>query len=41
MSNTIDIMEYEKVNPKTRNVVKVKKGKGDVCKRAKSQVFNK
>ena len=38
-SNTSDILEYEKRNPKEGKVVKVIKGKVDICGRSKSQVL--
>ena len=37
--NTIDVMEYEKINPKTNKIVEVRKRKCDVCGRSKSQNF--
>ena len=39
--NTIDIIEYEKRNPKTNKVVEVRKGKCDICGQPKSQIFTK
>ena len=36
-SNTIDIVEYQKIKPKTKNVVKVRKGKSDNCGQSESQ----
>ena len=32
---------YEKVNPKTKKLDKINKGKCDTCGRKKSQIFNK
>ena len=40
-SNTNDIIEYEKVNPKTKKLVKVIKGTCTICGRNKSQIFIK
>ena len=37
--NTIDIIEYEKCNPKTNENVKVREGKCDICVRTKIQIF--
>ena len=31
-SNNIDLLEYEKLNPKTQKFVKDKKGKCDICR---------
>ena len=39
MSNTNNITQYEKVNPKTKTLVKIIKGKCDICNRNKSQIF--
>ena len=41
MSKTIDLKENEKVNHKIQKIVKVKKGKSDICGRIKSQNFTK
>ena len=41
LSNTNNIIEYEKVNPKTQKLVKIKKGKGDTSGCNKSQIFTK
>ena len=41
MSNTNNIIEYEKVNPRTKKIVKVIKGKCDICSRNKSQIFTR
>ena len=40
-SNTDNIIEYEKVNPKTKKLVKIIKGKCSICGRNKSQIFTK
>ena len=40
-SNTNNITEYEKKNPKTKKLVKIIKGKCDICNRNKSQIFTK
>ena len=40
-SNTNNISQYEKVNPRTKKLVKIIKGKCDICKRNKSQIFTK
>ena len=40
-SDTKNITEYEKVNPRTRKLVKIIKGTCSVCGRAKSQIFTK
>ena len=40
-SNTKDITQYEKVNPKTKKLVKTFKGICNVCGRKKSQSFTK
>ena len=37
--NTIGVIEYEKINSKTQNVVKVREGKCDICGRSKSHFF--
>ena len=34
-STTVDIIEYEKRYPKTNKIVKIKKGKCDICGRSK------
>ena len=43
MCNTYDIRTYEEVNPKTQKIVKVMKGKCDICNQItnKSQTFTK
>ena len=40
-SNTNNISQYEKMNPSTEKLVKVKKGVCDICGRNKSQIFTK
>ena len=40
-SNTSNITQYEKVNPRTKKLVKIIKGKCDICNRNKSQIFTK
>ena len=40
-SNTINIIEYEKVKPKSKKLVKIKKRKCDICHRSKCQIFSK
>ena len=40
-SNTNNIVEYEKVNPRTKKLVKVIKGICDNCGNNKSQIFTK
>ena len=40
-SNTINQNIYEKVNLKTKKLVKIIKGKCDICNRNKSQIFTK
>ena len=39
MSITYDAVEFEKVKPKTKKVVKVRKGKCDFFNRVKSHIF--
>ena len=41
MSNTNNIIQYEKTNPKTRKLVEIIKGKCAICNRNKSQIFTK
>ena len=41
MSNTNNITQYEKVNPKTKKLVIIIKGTCSVCGRNKSQIFTK
>ena len=40
-SDTNNITQYEKVNPKTKKLVKNIKGECSICGRAKSQIFTK
>ena len=40
-SNTDNISHYEKVQPKTKNLVKTKRGTCSICGCKKSQVFTK
>ena len=40
-SNTNNIVEYEKVNPRTKKLVKVIKGTCSICGKAKSQISTK
>ena len=40
-STTDNISQYEKLNPKTKKLVKIIKGKCDICSRNKSQIFTK
>ena len=40
-SDTINITQYEKVNPKTKKLVKIIKGTCSICSRNKSQIFTK
>ena len=40
-SNTNNIVEYEKVNPRTKKLVKIIKGTCSSCGRNKSQMFSK
>ena len=39
-SNTNNIAQYEKVNPRTKKLVKIIKGKCSICGRNKSQFFS-
>ena len=41
MSNTNNLVEYEKVNPRTEKRVKIIKGFCNICGRNKSQFFTK
>ena len=41
VSNTNILSQYEKVNPKTKKLVKVIKGTCSICGRNKSQIFTK
>ena len=38
-SDTINITQYEKVNPRTKKLVKIIKGTCSICGRNKSQIF--
>ena len=38
-SDTKNIVEYEKINPKTKKLVKIIKGSCSICGRNKSQFF--
>ena len=40
-SDTKNIVEFEKINPKTKKLVKVIKGTFSICGRNKSQTFSK
>ena len=40
-SNTNNITQYEKVNPRTKKLFKIIKGQCDICGRNKSQIFTK
>ena len=40
-SNTNNIPQYEKVNPRTKRLLKILKSSRSVCKRSKSQIFTK
>ena len=40
-SNTNKIIQYEKVNPKTKKLVKIIRGECATCGRIKSQKFTK
>ena len=40
-SDTNNITQYEKVNPKTKKLVKMIKGTCSICVRNKSQIFTK
>ena len=40
-SNTNNIVEYEKVNPRTKKLINVIKGICDICGRNKSQIFTR
>ena len=40
-SDTNNIIEFEKVNPRTKKHVKVIKGSYSICGRNKSQIFTK
>ena len=40
-SNTIDIIEYQKKNPETNKLFKIRRGECDTCGRSKSQIVTK
>ena len=40
-SHTNKIIEYEKVNPRTKKLFKIIKGACSICGRNKSQIFTK
>ena len=40
-SQTVNKNEYEKVNPKTKELIKTIKGTCNICGRKKSQIFTK
>ena len=40
-SNTNNITQYEKVNPKTKKLVKIIKGTCSICNRNKTRIFTK
>ena len=40
-SDTINITQYEKVNPKTKKLVKIIKGTCSICNLNKSQIFTR
>ena len=40
-SNTNNIVEYEKVNPRTKKLNKIIKGTCSICGKSKSQIFTK
>ena len=40
-SNTNNITQYEKVNPRTKKLVKIIKGRCSTCNRNKSQISTK
>ena len=40
-SDTQSVIEYEKVNPRTKKLVKIIKGTCSICGRNKSQIFTK
>ena len=40
-SNTKNIIEYQKLNPKSQKLVKVIKGTCNICGRNKSEIFLK
>ena len=40
-SKTINQEVYEKINPRTKKLVKITKGQCDICGRNKSQIFTR
>ena len=40
-SDTINITQYEKINPRTKKLVKIIKGTCSICNRNKSQIFTR
>ena len=40
-SDTNNISQYEKVNPKTKRLVKIIKGSCNICGRNKSQIYTR
>ena len=40
-SDTINITQYEKINPRTKKLVKIIKGTCYICSRNKSQIYTK
>ena len=40
-SNTVNENIFEKVNPRTKKLVKIIKGNCDICGRNKSQIFTR
>ena len=41
MSNTNIIIQFEKINPKTKKLVKIIRCNYNICGRSKSQIFTK
>ena len=41
MRDTNNLVEYEKINPRTKKLVKIIKGTCSICGRKKSQIFTK
>ena len=40
-SDTVNEIIFEKVNPRTKKLVKIIKGKCNICNRNKSQIFTR
>ena len=40
-SNTNNLIEYEKINPRNKKLVKIIKSTCSICSRNKSQIFSK